>query len=252
MSGIKLFCFPYAGGSASIFSKWNRHLNINNGIELIPVELAGRGRRMQEPLYEELPEAIEDLYQSIKREIAGSAYAFFGHSLGGLLVYELARKVRKLGIRQPLHLFFSGKSAPSIARRADKIYHLMNDETFKKEVMELGGTPREFFDHPELINLFLPLLRNDFRLAETNLANEEVEPFDYDISVFLGKKDHEISADQANGWKAHTKGSCSIHYFNGDHFFLHDEIGRISELINDVLRKKSQMHGTSQRLAVTF
>lgn len=238
MSVVKLFCLPYAGGSAAIFSKWKRYLNVNNGVELVPLELSGRGRRILEPLYADLLEATEDLYQMIKVEIVDSSYAFFGHSLGGLLVYELAQKIKQADLRQPLHLFFSGRSAPNIERHKEEKFYLMNDSDFKQKVIELGGTSTEFFDHPELIDLFLPLLRNDFRLAETNLTERKVDPFSCDISVFLGKRDDEITAEQADAWKVHTKGRCSLHYFNGDHFFLHNEVAEISELINIVLTKQ--------------
>lgn len=235
MSIVKLFCFPYAGGSAMIFNKWKSYLNINCGIELIPVELAGRGRRIQEPLYTDLNDAVEDLYQIINIESLTGPYAFFGHSLGGLLAYELAQKIKKLDIPQPLHLFFSGRGAPNIARNEDKKYHLMDNDEFRLKVIELGGTPPEFFDHPELVEIFLPLLRNDFKLAETNMECE-IAPFDIDITVFIGKEDHEITAEQTNSWKLHSKGTCTLHYFDGDHFFLHKEVSGISKAIKNVLK----------------
>lgn len=249
MQNVKLFCFPYAGGSATIYSKWKPHLT---GFELVPVELAGRGKRMQDRMYAGLHEAVDDLYQRLRGGIEDSPYAFFGHSLGGLLAYELAQKIKNLDVRQPLHLFFSGKSAPSVERRDEKKYHLMDDEEFKQEVMGLGGTPPEFFNHPELMDLFLPLLRNDFKLAETSLAEKEVVPFDCDISVFLGKEDNEISAGQADGWKAHTKGACTLHYFNGDHFFLHDETAAITALINYNLTKHCQKIQNVHRVTMSF
>lgn len=237
MSDVKVFCFPYAGGSAAIFNKWKSCLGINSGIELIPVELAGRGRRIQEPLYAGLQEAIEDLYQVVRDDIQNAPYAFFGHSLGGLLAYELAQKIKSLDVTQPLHLFFSGKSAPNIERNKTAKYHLMDSEEFKSKVIDLGGTPPEFFDHPELMELFLPLLRNDFKLAETNLTQRKLDPFECDISVFLGKEDYEISAEQADSWKVHTNGACVLHYFKGGHFFLNEQVAAIVGLMSDALAK---------------
>lgn len=239
MLNIKLFCFPYAGGSASIYSRWQPYFNSHNGIELVPIELTGRGRRIHEPLYPDLMQAVEDLYELISNDIKSAPYAFFGHSLGGLLVYELAQKIKQLQIRQPLHLFFSGRGAPNIEIKRKK-YHLMNDEEFKDEVIKLGGTPPEFFDHPELTELFLPLLKNDFKLAETNLAQRELNPFKCDISIFSGKEDDKICQEQIDGWKLHTGANCSVHYFEGGHFFLHDEIPEISKLINNALKKHVQ------------
>lgn len=235
MSIIKLFCFPYAGGSSMIFNKWKPYLNAFPDIELIPVELAGRGTRMEEPLYSELQEAVEDLYQVVISKINDSQYAFFGHSLGGLLVYELAQKIRQLNMPQPVHLFFSGRCAPDIKR--NKKYHLMDNDEFKLKVFKLGGTPSEFFDHPQLMELFLPVLRNDFRIAETDLSEQKLNPFDCDISVFLGRQDYEISPQVANRWKMHTKGTCVLHYFDGGHFFLHEEVAGITKLIKEYLNK---------------
>jgi len=235
MSKIKVFCFPYAGGAASIYSKWKTSLH-HADIEWVPVELAGRGKRIREPLYTGLPEAVEDLYEIISHQLNDQPYALFGHSLGGLLIYELAREIDKRDGRRPLHLFFSGRGAPSVSR--EKInYHLMGEDEFRKEVLDLGGTPREIFDHPELIELFLPLLRNDFKLAETDLTGQEATSFDCDITVFLGKEDAEITPEQAEGWKRHTKGVCTFHYFNGGHFFIHGETFRITRMISNTLGK---------------
>jgi surfactin synthase thioesterase subunit len=189
MSTIKLFCFPYAGGSAAVFSKWNQYLDAASGIALVPLELAGRGKRIAEALHDDLEAVVEDLYRRNSRQMADSPYAFFGHSLGGLVAYELARKIKYANIRQPLHLFFSGRSAPDVSRR-EKEFHLMGDEEFREEVMKLGGTSREVFDHPELAELFVPLLRSDFKLAETDLTHRTVDPFDCAITIFAGKEDH--------------------------------------------------------------
>jgi medium-chain acyl-[acyl-carrier-protein] hydrolase len=250
MQNIKLFCFPYAGGSSIVFSKWKQFLTKNAGIELRALELPGRGIRMLEPLYAGLPEAVEDLYQMISDEISESPYALFGHSLGGLLVYELAQKIKQLNTRQPLHLFFSGKSAPHVERK--KKYHLMNNEEFKRELLQLGGTPPEFFDHPELMDLFLPLLKHDFKLAETSLTERKLDPLDCDITVFLGKEDHEISIEDANGWKLHTQRSCTLHYFNGNHFFINDEAAAVTKLIDNTLSKKQQRSSNAQKNAMNF
>ncbi|WEA01648.1 thioesterase II family protein [Mucilaginibacter sp. SJ] len=239
MSTIKLFCFPYAGGSATIYSKWASFLSMNKGIELIPVELSGRGKRIEEPLYKNLQDAVEDLLMKIEPEITDTPYAFFGHSLGGLLAYELALKIKHLGVRQPLHIFFSGRAAPDVKSETKKKYHLMDEEEFKNEVIALGGTSKEFFNHPELLALFMPMLRNDFKLAETDFHERETDPFDYDITILSGKDDHKVSAVQIDAWKGHTNTHCDIHYFEGGHFFLHDQVAGITKLILDTMKRTS-------------
>lgn len=232
MSKMKLFCFPYAGGSAAIFSSWKRYLHPE--IELKPVELAGRGKRMGEPFYNEVSEAIEDVFDKVKNEIDQLPYALFGHSMGCMISYELAQKIREYNLKAPTHLFFSGRKAPHIKTEDEKIYHLMDDIQFKKEVIELGGTPPEFFNNSELLKLFLPLLKNDFRITEHATFSEVIRPFDSNITVFLGKDD-DLTAEECHGWRVHTKRLCSIHYFEGGHFFLHEQAKDLLRVINNVM-----------------
>lgn len=231
MSKIKLFCFPYAGGSSVIFNKWKQY--IDTKIDLIPVELAGRGKRIHEPLYGDVSDVINDVYEIISKMINGSTYALFGHSMGAMISYQLCQKLRKNEYTPPMHVFISGRGAPHI-KRSEKKYHLLEEDEFKKEVFNLGGTPPEFFELPELLDLFLPLLKNDFRLAETEISNGEILPLDSNISVFLGKNE-DLTIEQCDGWKKHTNKLCSIYYFEGGHFFLQEETEKIVRLINSIL-----------------
>jgi surfactin synthase thioesterase subunit len=133
-----------------------------------------------------------------------------------------------------MHVFFSGRGAPN-SKRADKeMYHLLDDDRFRSKVMELGGTPPEFFEYPELVELFLPLLRNDFRMAETDIRGEKVAPLQNDISVFMGKE-ADLTAEECDSWKFCGAGRCTIYYFNKGHFFLHDETEQIAGIINNIL-----------------
>jgi medium-chain acyl-[acyl-carrier-protein] hydrolase len=232
MKKIKLFCFPYAGGSAVIYNKWRSHLRPE--IELVPVELAGRGRRIQDALYADVPEMIDDVFRIVTDELDNTPYALFGHSMGGMISFHLAQKLAEHRLPPPVHVFFSGRGAPNRKRPDKKVYHLMDDDQFRSEVMELGGTPPEFFEHPELVELFLPLLRNDFRMSETAPREETVAPLSNEISVFMGKKD-DLTAEECDGWKFCSNKRCSIYYFNQGHFFLHDETEHIVKIINNIL-----------------
>lgn len=235
MDKIKLFCFSYAGGSVSIFRDWKDHLHPS--IELCPVEIAGRGRRMSEGMYKDMAEAIEDVSAIVKREIKGEPYALYGHSLGSRICYHLAHNLANdKAVADPQHIFFSGNGAPHVLRADKKKYHLMDDEEFKKEVFHLGGTPQEFFDHPELLDLFLPILKNDFRIAETTIAGSGAQPLDTDISILTGKED-DLTPEQITGWQIHTRKTCRPYFFEGGHFFLHNAKPEILSLINTVLRE---------------
>ncbi len=234
MKKFKLFCLPYAGGSAAIYNKWRHYLD--RRIELHPLDLAGRGRRIYDPLYDSIAEAVDDVYKIIDSQLDQMPYSLFGHSMGGIIAYELALKIRNSQRPQPIHLFFAGRGAPNVPGEDEKNFHQLPEEEFKKEILELGGTPKEFFEHPELIDVLLPMLRSDFKIAETYKFAEtgEIKPLDYDISVFIGKEE-DVTAEQMHGWRVHTTGICAVYYFAGEHFFINEETERIVKIVNRTL-----------------
>ena len=202
---------------------------------MFPVELAGRGKRIYDPLYNSIEEAIEDCYNIIFGELDKGPYAFFGHSMGGIIAYELAYKIRDNKLPEPVHIFFSGRGAPNVPDEdEEELYYNLPDEEFKEKIIELGGTPKEFFDHPELMEMLLPMLRCDFKIAETYEHDGEIKPLDYDITVFIGKEE-DVSAAQIHGWREHTKELCTVHYFEGEHFFLNEKRERVVSIINNTL-----------------
>jgi len=215
-----------------MFNRWRRWLD--DHIQLNAVELSGRGKRIYGPLYNSLEEAVDDVYRMISGELEPRPYAFFGHSMGAIIAYELAYKIREMNLPPPVHIFFSGRGAPHIPGEDGDMWYNLPDEEFKQNVIDLGGTPKEFFDHPELLEVLVPMLRSDFKLAETYLHSGEVHPFDHDISVFLGR-DEEISAQQIQGWKDHTKKNCAIHFLEGGHFFVNSLTDRLLKIINTTL-----------------
>ncbi len=232
MKKIKLLCFPYAGGSSNIYNSWERDLD--NSIELVLIELAGRGTRVDEAHYNNLFELIEDIYPQVIKETAETPYLFFGHSMGSLIAYELTQKINQQKRLPPFHVFFSGRGAPHLKRKTKQNYHLLDDNEFKKVILELGGTPLEFFENRELLELFVPLLKNDFRIVESYKFNSDTTPIDSDISVLIGRED-KLTMDEYNGWKKHTTQKCNFHFFKGGHFFLHQSSVQIVDIINQTV-----------------
>ena len=241
MRPVKLFCFPYAGGSSVVYSNWQDHLD--RGIHVYPVELAGRGRRIVEPYYNSMDEAADDAIRLIKYDLTDAPYAFFGHSLGAGLAYHVAQKLRSRLYPQPLHLFCSGRGAPHILRKDKPPYHTLGEEEFREKVMDLGGTPEEFFQHPELLEILLPLLRADFKISwafNKHYSDQAgaLKPLNCDITVFIGEED-DIKPEQIEGWKVHSTQTCTIHHFAGGHFFLNHEKEKqeMLKIINGTLAK---------------
>lgn len=237
MKRITLYCFPFAGGSASAYNKWRQYADRH--IELKAVELAGRGRRIYEPVYNHMKDAVDDVFNMISPDLAvdisHGGYAFYGHSMGGIIAYELARVIREKQLPGPRHIFFSGRTAPHVPFSEDEeSYYDLPDEEFKEKIIDLGGTPKEFFEHPELLHVLLPMLRSDFRIAETYEHKGNVEPFDHDITVLFGK-DEDVAAEECHGWKEHTRKVCRMHFFEGDHFFIHRHAEKIMGMVNYTL-----------------
>lgn len=227
----KLFCLPYAGGSAMVYNTWKKH--INHSIELYPVELAGRGRRFSEPLYGSFEDAVEDIYRFVIKILDDTEYAIFGHSMGSLLAVELLHKLKQSEYRAPLHAFFSGRYPPHI-KKGEDIYTLP-DEEFTNEIFRLGGTPKELMESEELLGLFIPILKSDYRILDGYYYNHGSGKFDCSITVFSGKEDPDIDQGDLSQWQAYTDKTCRIHEFQGGHFFINDHYKSIVEIINSTL-----------------
>jgi surfactin synthase thioesterase subunit len=236
----KLYCFPYAGGASAIFNPWKKYLD--RDIELNAVELAGRGKRIYDPLYNSIDEAVEDVYRIIKDDLHSSPFGFFGHSMGCIIAFELAHKLRDKCISQPSFIFFSGRGAPHIPEKEKKNRHTLPDDKFREKILELGGTPKDFFEHPELLEVLLPMLRCDFKISETYQNRLEINPFDYPINVLIGKEE-DVTAEQMHGWKDLTNKICTMYYFPGGHFFINECVEQIVDIVNHTIRQLKKIQG---------
>lgn len=228
---MKLFCLPYAGGSSTIFLNWKKYFH--QSIEICPVELSGRGTRYNEPLCKSINEMVDDVLEQIKDNIMDDTYAIFGHSMGSLITYELCHKIKSIGTNSPVHVFFSGCKAPNLAREEEYIYDLP-DEEFKLKVLERGGTSKEFFEHKELYEIFMPILRADFEAVEKYKYVEKNEKLTFNISILNGKDD-ELTFSDIVGWKNHTLYKSKVYMLDGDHFYINKNIEQISNIINYTL-----------------
>ena len=226
-----LFCLPYAGGSEAIYYKWKNYLN--SDIQLEPIKLKGRGQRYNENFYENLEEAVDDIFEYIKYKIVDNEYAILGYSMGSLLAYELYYKIVRENLRIPEHMFFMAHKAPNINKKNNNIHLLPNDK-FIKKIIELGGTPNEVFENKELLELVLPILRNDFKIIENYVFKDKKEKIECNISVFNGKED-DIDLTELLAWKELGNKECKIYNFDGGHFFINNNIKKIINILNETL-----------------
>ncbi|MBW7453178.1 thioesterase II family protein [Paenibacillus sepulcri] len=230
MNNMLLFCFPYAGGSESIYYPWRKHLL--PGIELLPIPYAGRGTRFRDTCYKNMDDALCDLFEYVKKYISGTKYSFFGHSMGGLIAYELCRKLEGEGVHPPKHVFVSGVRAPNRIRSHH--LHQLPEEEFKKKLDELNGTPKEVLHNRQLMEIFLPILRSDFRLIEEYAFMPDNARLNANITALYGKGDDIVYEDMIH-WKDFTKEQFGLQGYPGGHFFINDNDFDILHLINETL-----------------
>jgi medium-chain acyl-[acyl-carrier-protein] hydrolase len=234
-ASLRLFCFPYAGAGAVIFRHWQAGLAGN--VEVCPVQLPGRGKRIGEQPYTQMQFLIEALAQALLPHL-DKPFAFFGHSMGALIGFEIARTLRKRYGLSPRQLFVSGRRAPGIPNLEPPTSNLPEAE-FIETLHNLKGTPREVLDHPELMELVLPQLRADFTLCET-YAYAPATPLDCPIGVFGGLQDAEVSREQLEGWRTETTAAFSLRMFPGDHFFLNTERALLLRALSQALHESAE------------
>jgi medium-chain acyl-[acyl-carrier-protein] hydrolase len=238
---LRLFCFPYAGGNTSGFRSWQR--NFPPEIDLCLVHLPGRGKRIGERMFTRLNLLVQTVADLIMRE-PQPPYALFGHSMGALISFELARELRRRRFPAPRRLFLSGRSAPDVPGRAALIFNLP-EEAFIAEVKKFNGTPTELLDNPEAMKLFLPALRADLEMLDTYEYCPE-DRLSCPITVYGGLQDTDAPVEGLRAWEEHTSASCSLRLLAGDHFFIHGPgIGFVDVLRRDVLGTLHQIEPTS-------
>ncbi|HEY6804794.1 MAG TPA: thioesterase II family protein [Pyrinomonadaceae bacterium] len=212
---LRLFCFPYAGGSDLTFRTWPRELPPD--VEVCGVQLPGHGNRLRENSIDRIEPLVAALAPQLLPYL-DRPFAFFGHSMGALISFEVARWLRRNHAPKPECLFVSGRPAPQIPDPERRTYDLPEPE-FIEELRRLNGTPREVLEHPELLQLMLPIIRADFGLCQ-NYRYQPETPLDFPIIAYGGTGDVEVSYEQLRGWHDQTSASFSQRMFEGDHFFL--------------------------------
>jgi medium-chain acyl-[acyl-carrier-protein] hydrolase len=213
---LRLYCFPYAGGGASVFRNWGR--GFSPAIEVCAVQPPGREQRLAEKPFTQFSPYVEAIAAGIAPSLS-LPYALFGHSLGALAAFECSRILRANSLGAPVALFVSGCRAPQAPFR-DTHTRELSDEQFLDELRRLNGTPKEALEHPELMALLLPLLRGDFSVYESYEYRPQ-SPLDCPIHAFGGTGDARVTQFDLAAWGAETSGPSSVRMFPGDHFFLH-------------------------------
>lgn len=229
---LRLFCFNYAGGNASAYRDWYQQLP--DDVEVCSIQLPGRGARFKENAYTNLNSLLGALESAISPYL-NSSYAFFGHSMGAQVAYELARKLRDNGQNEPEYLFVSGRRAPQLPAKRRPIHGLPEDE-FLEEIRRLNGTPEAALNNPELMELVSPILRADCEAIET-WDYEPSEPLTVPVLALGGAKDDNVGIDELEDWSKITNERFELQLFSGDHFYLHSATDSLLSCLTTVLDK---------------
>ena len=224
---LSFVTFPHAGGSAAFFNSWKEHFP--SSVSIHSVEYPGRGTRICDQLEGSRNKLVQDIFCGLDLSDMNHSIVLCGYSLGALIAFEVAQLIDLHFPNRLLKLIVCSSSAPHM-RIGRKQLHSLNDEEFKTEIQKLGGTPDELWVSRELTNLYLPILKNDLMLAETELPNYIENPVSSDIFGIFGMND-KLSSVEKSAWSDCTEGSFNFSNIDGGHFFVNGQESEVVDLI---------------------
>jgi medium-chain acyl-[acyl-carrier-protein] hydrolase len=201
------------------------------------VQLPGRESRFREPAFTRLSALIEGLTDAL-RPFLDRPFAFFGHSMGAVVGFELTRELRRRGGPAPRCLLVSARGAPQLPPRRAPLHSLSDDELVER-LTAIGGVPPEVLAHRELLSLVLPALRADVQVSDTYRCVPEA-PLTCPVRAYGGQEDADVTREDLQAWQEQTTGRFDLQMFPGGHFFLHTAetllLARVAEDLREVLR----------------
>ncbi|NEB13988.1 thioesterase [Streptomyces coelicoflavus] len=234
----RLVCFPHAGGSATSYFALSRQLaRLSPSLEVLAVQYPGRQDRRNEPLVDDVHALAAQIHRELVSASDDRPLALFGHSMGAVVAYEVARLLEQGPGAPPVALFASGRRAPCRTRVEGT--HLKDDEGLVEDLRTLDGTDVEILADKDLMRMVLPIIRSDYRAIET--YRHRVGPaLGCPIAVLAGSEDGRTTGDELADWRLHTSGSYSLDVYSGGHFFVNDHTEGIANLLVERLRPAAQ------------
>ncbi|QJB31879.1 thioesterase [Chitinophaga oryzae] len=231
---INLFCFPFVGGDAGAYESLRVHAG--DEVNIITLELPGRGARYADPLIDDIQLLAEDCYRQLSGKLS-APFAFFGHSMGALLAYLLTRKLAAMRQPPPAYLFVSGFGGPSVAMTAARRQVAVGEE-WKRKMYEVMQVPLSVLNSETFWAVYEPIIRTDLLMFKKYDYEPDV-PFNIPISVFIGTED-DVTIAEAGAWQRETGSPVTIHLFSGKHHFWKDHTGEIMTMIRQKLMEIKQ------------
>lgn len=231
-ASVRLFCFPYAGGGVSAFHTWSD--GSLPDVEINAIQLPGRESQLNDAPFTTLRPLVLAVAEGM-RSFQDRPFAFYGHSLGALIAFEVAREMQRCRETGPVHLFVSALRSPSLPN-PNRPLHALPDSTFVSEIEQLyGGIPGPVKQHKELMQILLPTLRADVRLLESYVFLPG-QRLGCPISAFGGLEDRTVSRGELALWQEQTRSCFALRMLPGDHFFLRSAHDRLLQAIGEDLR----------------
>lgn len=225
---VQLVCLPHAGGSASFYRPVAQALRPR--VEVLAVQYPGRQDRRHEPLIDDLGTLADEVCAAVAATV-DRPFALFGHSMGSTLAFEVTRRLEARGT-YPLRLFASARRAPSADR--DERVHLRDDEGLISDVRALSGTSQQVFGDEELMRMVLPVIRGDYRAAET-YRHTPGPRLRCPVTALTGDSDPKATLEEVAAWRGHTDGGFDLRTYSGGHFYLLDHTAEVLGLIDEQL-----------------
>ncbi|MEV7192285.1 alpha/beta fold hydrolase [Streptomyces sp. NPDC093510] len=229
-TSVRLFCLPYAGGSARVYQRWSDA--VGPRFPVSAVELPGHGRRIREPLHTSADSLMDLLLSELTGQLGAGPYALFGHSMGGRLAFQLAHECVRRGLPRPVQLFLSAARSPAADMTTHRLHDLPDTELLTA-LGTLGGSPAETLAHSELMAVMLPVLRADLRLAESWSFRPE-HPLDIPVSLFSGLADPLASRTEVERWRDFFSSQACHRSYHGDHFFPFPAADKAVPMLSDL------------------
>ncbi|MEU5698704.1 thioesterase II family protein [Streptomyces aurantiacus] len=243
---VRLVCFPHAGGSATYYHALAQSPALMPTAEVLAVQYPGRQDRRKEQLMDSVPELADRITASLT-PYDDRPLALFGHSMGAVLAFEVAQRLRERSENQPHWLFVSGRRAPSRFRRGT--VHLLGDAELVDELRRVGGTDPRFLDDEELLAEIIPVVRNDYRATEEYRWSPS-SPLRCPVTALAGDRDTQAPPDDVAAWRQHTDGPFDLKVFSGGHFYLDAHRQGVTDVVSEALARiagrREPVRGTAQ------
>jgi medium-chain acyl-[acyl-carrier-protein] hydrolase len=228
---LRLFFFPYAGAGSTSYYAWSHLFPLE--IEPYLVHLPGRDKRIKEPPFMECVPLAESLALGLL-PFLDKPFSFFGHSMGGLVCFEVARQLRRRYSLLPVHLFASGRLPPHLPDSRPKLHLLPEMEFLSAIQVRYGALPQVVLEDQELLKLFLSILRADLTLVENYQYIDEAA-LECSVTVFGGLQDDTVTHEELLAWREQTNAQFDVKMLPGDHFFVQGSRLKIAQAINEDL-----------------